>query len=332
MPLSQKNENLRHENRRLKKLLKKKDAKNKALKSKLSRVNPFGSNKSMKKRRANFEQTPTDIISTWIQNPGYNLIAETIFSYLDTRALAKCREVSKIWKRFISNNKNLLIIQTTQLWKAKHRFVDLISHERKCMTYFEKAVSQSTCQIEPKSNFEWDHIFSMMKLESVKCVKRIRNKIKENVIRSISNNVASRGNAKDFCLANKFYKLFSKLVNKFSFSEWDIWIFRVRDYYNPKSLKILLQYFKTENINVNQLKIQFDLLGNDNRIEMLEILFENAEDLGINLNEKNYYDKSILDIAIGNEDKQLIELCEKYGLGSRKRKRQSQDEEYFEAN
>ena len=42
-----------------------------------------------------------------LQNPGLNLIGEITLSYLDLQSLLNCQQVSKQWKSFIEENKNV---------------------------------------------------------------------------------------------------------------------------------------------------------------------------------------------------------------------------------
>ena len=55
-----------------------------------------------------------NLIDPLILNNGFHLIAEEIFNKLDFKSLAKSRQVSKLWKEFIDNNRVLLIHQVRQ--------------------------------------------------------------------------------------------------------------------------------------------------------------------------------------------------------------------------
>ena len=55
-----------------------------------------------------------NLIDPLILNNGFHLIAEEIFNNLDLKSLAKSRQVSKLWKEFIDNNRVLLIHQVRQ--------------------------------------------------------------------------------------------------------------------------------------------------------------------------------------------------------------------------
>ena len=54
-------------------------------------------------------------IETFLQNPGYELIARNIFKYLKLKDFSNCRLVSKGWKQFIDKDKYLANVQLTEV-------------------------------------------------------------------------------------------------------------------------------------------------------------------------------------------------------------------------
>ena len=55
-----------------------------------------------------------DYLNYFINNPGLIHLTEHIFAHLDSKSLAKCREVSKSWKNFIDNSYILIGLQLRQ--------------------------------------------------------------------------------------------------------------------------------------------------------------------------------------------------------------------------
>ena len=61
------------------------------------------------------KDSETDFLSAWINNPGLEHLAVKILGYLDTKSLARCKTVAKVWKELITCNKSLLLVQIHQL-------------------------------------------------------------------------------------------------------------------------------------------------------------------------------------------------------------------------
>ena len=59
------------------------------------------------------------ILDRLIVNPGFHLVAEQIYSYLDPQSLANCRSVSRQWKAFIDGRK----------WKSFNSVISLKMHQ-----------------------------------------------------------------------------------------------------------------------------------------------------------------------------------------------------------
>ena len=65
----------------------------------------------------------------FISNPGFQFLAEYIFSNIDFKGLAKCRQVSKLWKEYIDSSKALLYLQIEDTRVAKFNFWMNARHE-----------------------------------------------------------------------------------------------------------------------------------------------------------------------------------------------------------
>ena len=52
-----------------------------------------------------------DLISKLVMNPGFDSIGFRVFTYLSPEKVAKCREVCKMWKTFIDNDRRMLKAQ-----------------------------------------------------------------------------------------------------------------------------------------------------------------------------------------------------------------------------
>ena len=273
---------------------------------------PFVNQKTVQKRRLN-HHTPTDTFSRWIQNPGISFIAEKIFGFCDTKTLNRCKRVSKVWNKFIGGTKSLILLQIHQLWNFKGTFLDR-NNEKKTMTFYQKYEHNFRFLTHDDQIKEWKYLFEAVKNEKTKNVKDFYQKLKSTIAPTIGKRLTGSGNPKSFCLECGLLKNFEDVTKIYPIKKADISTFQARKYYNPRAFNLILAYMPKEG-NIMPSGLLFNAFGNEkHKMQMLEILFQKAEELKIDFNETNRNGKTLLDIASGNDDTEVLQLFKKYNL------------------
>ena len=262
---------------------------------------------------------PIDSISIWIQNPGLNHLSRQSFGYLDAKDLANCKLVSKTFNGFISNDKKLLIKQFYQFKNFKKIRINLKTQVKELKGKFEgdyigkypELSCSSHTQIGKKRRKKiWIEWFGLLETEDNLTLKELW--------KEMSSTWRGRpfiNDARLVCIQQKLYNLFENLTKIFPIEKKDDRLIEaLLEDSNLEGFSLILKHFEKCEVNIPH-NFQFKLYysykdyGNLDNLKKMEILLEQYK---INLGVRNDYGKTMLEIAILNDDTKVVELCEKF--------------------
>ena len=261
---------------------------------------------------------PIDQISIWIQNPGLKHLSRQIFGNLDTKDLANCKIVSKTFNDFISNDKELLIKQFYQYKNFKRIHINSETGIKELVGNFESDFIGQIPQIYREDGFTmdtekskkiWIEWFGLLQTQDCKTLKKLW--------KEMSKRDSFWMDARLYCISKELYNLFENLNIMFPINNSDDMLIELLlEDSNVEGFSFILEYFEKCEINIPEnfhftlyRNFQDDFEDEDGNLKKMEILLEQSK---INLDARNDYGKTMLEIATLNDDTKIVELCGKF--------------------
>ena len=272
-------------------------------------------------------------IDTFLQNPGYELVARNIFKYLKLKDFSNCRLVCKAWKQFIDDDNYLTNVQLTEVRKRWSRTIK--QHSR--FTVFHWACKFSSVRIvklfldnQEKRGFDINAqdakgltpLHHACEHNTALVVKHLLNLI--NIDKNVTSNVGStvfHKAAKNthsseplaYLMENaqKFNFRFNINVNKLNDSHQNVFHMACQ-YGNRKIVTFLIQngekYAIDLNLRDNNGCTPFHFACFNGRIEVVKVLLEISKKYNINVFSSSNCGYDGQDFAMHKGHTNIVEL------------------------
>ena len=286
----------------------------------------FDSNQVSQTKKPKLEQVFP--IETFLQNPGYQLIARNIFKYLKLKDFSNCCLVSKGWKQFIDGDKYLANVQLTEVMslysERKYRQGFTLFHfvcywgSLRIVKLFLDNKKKMDIDVNASDDVAWTPLHYASRFNNPLVVKQLLNHGLNVTLRTKKNTahiIHSAAHNKDPKVIQAVFES-SQLINinknVTNFFSATVFHYAAENSYSHKPLLYLLKNATKFNLNINQLdndqRNVFHIACGFGTEEIVKFLLQNSKKYNIDLNLRKSNGNTPFHLACYRGQLQIVEI------------------------